>query len=99
MHRSAHRSSLWGSRLHVLPATPLGRWAVWLAAVGATLGLVSAVEGFGGGLGFLSGLAGSVAALVAIVRRRERALTVYVALLLPGLFVIALVLADLLGHG
>ncbi len=48
--------------------------------------------------GFACGLAGGVVALVAIVRRGERALTAFAALL-PFLLVVTFVLAELLiGH-
>ena len=96
MHFSAHRSTPRGSGFRVLPTTALGRLATSLAAIGTTLLLVSTVVSFGAGLGFVTGLAASVTALIAIVRRGERALAVHVALLLPGLFVVAFVLADLL---
>jgi hypothetical protein len=85
--------------LRILPTTALGRRAVWLAVASVVLTLLWSVLAAGAALSFLSGLAGSVAALVAIVRRGDRALTVYAAALLPGVLVVVFVLAELLvGH-
>jgi hypothetical protein len=84
--------------LRILPTTELGRRAAWLAGVSVLLLLLGRWLPLGAALSFLSGLAGSVVALAAILRRGERALTVFVALL-PGLFVIGFILAELLvGH-
>jgi hypothetical protein len=49
----------------------------------------------GAALGFVCGLAGGVAALTAIVRDRERAVTVFAALL-PLAIAVAVVLAELI---
>jgi hypothetical protein len=89
-----------GRRLAVLPTTQLGKWAVGLA--GASVVLLfgwSLVGRLGGVPGLAFGLAGGVLALVAIVRRGERALTVF-AVLLPFLTVLVFLLAELLiPHG
>ena len=79
----------------VLPATLLGRWAVGLAATFFALVLVGSVVPRGGALAFACGLAAGVAALVAIVRDRERALTVFAALA-PFAFAVAFVVAELI---
>ena len=89
-----------GRRLVVLPTTQLGKWAVGLA--GASVVLLfgwSLVGRLGGVPGLAFGLAGGVLALVAILRRRERALTVF-AVLLPLLTVLVFLLAELIiPHG
>jgi hypothetical protein len=83
-------------RFVVLPTTRLGTWAVVLAVVSVALLLSWSLMGrLGGvpGLGF--GLAGGVAALVAIIQRGERALTVFAALV-PFLNAVGFVLGSLL---
>lgn len=68
-------------RLVVRPTTRLGTWAVGLAAAHLVLMLGWRLLGpLGGFPGLAFGLAGGVVALVAILRRGERALTVYAAL-------------------
>jgi len=85
-------------RIAILPKTRLGWWAVGLAATPFVLVPAWTILPMGALSGFLGGLAGGIAALVAIFRRRERAITVFTALL-PFVFVIAFVLAELLiGH-
>jgi hypothetical protein len=83
----------------VLPTTPLGKWAIGLAAASIVLLLGWTVLGRLGGVpGLALGLAGGVLALVAILRHGERALTVFAALL-PFLNVLVFLLAELLiGH-
>lgn len=83
-------------RIRVLPTTLLGRWAVGLAGVFLVLVLVGTVVPRGGALAFLCGLAGGVVALIAIVRERERALTVFAALA-PLAFALAFLVAELIG--
>jgi hypothetical protein len=85
-------------RIVVLPTTREGTWAAWLA-LGYLVGMLAwMVLPGGAGLGFLAGIAGGVLALLAIVRRHERAVLVFVAVL-PLLLVVAFVLAELLvGH-
>jgi hypothetical protein len=79
----------------VLPTTDLGRWAVGLAALFFALVLAASVVPRGAALGMACGLAGGVAALMAIVRDGERALSVFAALV-PVAIAVAFVLADLI---
>jgi hypothetical protein len=67
-------------RIPVLPTTQLGWWAVGLAAAFFALVLVGTVVPRGGMFAVLCGAAGGVLALVAIVRDRERGLSVLAAL-------------------
>ena len=83
-------------RFTVLPTTQLGRWAVGLAAAFLVLVLTAGVVPRGAALGLACGLAGGVAALIAIARDRERAVTVLAALV-PPLIAAAFVLAELIG--
>ena len=87
-----------GHRIAFLPTTRAGRRAVALGAASVVLVLAWTVVPAGAALGFLCGLAGGAFALVAILRRGERAALVFVAVL-PLLFVVGFVLAELLvGH-
>ena len=85
-----------GPRVTILPATSLGRRAVGLAAVFFPLLLAASVVPREAALGFACGLAGGAAALVAIVRDQERAVTVFAALV-PVAIAVAFVLAELIG--
>lgn len=79
------------------PKTPPGKWAVGLAAVSMALVSSWSLLGRIGGLpGLAFGMAGGIAALVAIFRRGERALTVFVALV-PLLIIVFFLVAELLG--
>jgi hypothetical protein len=82
----------------ILPTTRPGWWAVGLAVAAVALVLSTALAGAGGGLSFASGLAGGIVALVAIFRHRERALTVFLAVVVPPVQVVLFVLAELLGY-
>jgi hypothetical protein len=82
-------------RLTFLPTTQLGWWAVGLAATFFPFVFVAAVLPRGAAIGFVSALAGGVAALMAIVRDRERALTVFVALV-PLAVAVAFLLVELI---
>jgi len=86
-------------RFTVMPATRLGSWAVRLAAANVVLVLAWRITGqLGAFPGFACGFLGGVVALVAIARRGERALAVFAAVL-PFVFVVTFVLAELLiGH-
>lgn len=85
-------------RFTVPPVTRLGRLAVGLTVVHVALMLAWRVVPGGGGLGLGSGLVAGVVALVAIVRDRERALSVFIAIL-PLIAVVVFVLAELpVGH-
>ncbi|HSP72111.1 MAG TPA: hypothetical protein VLN26_07080 [Gaiellaceae bacterium] len=82
----------------ILPTTRPGTWAAWLAVGYLVLMPAWSVLPGGAALAFASGLAGGVLALVAILRRGERALTVFAAVL-PLAFVVLFVAAELLiGH-
>jgi len=87
------------ARRAMLPSTRLGRWAVGLAAANVVLLMGWRLMGpLGGFPGLACGLAGGVVALIAIFRHGERAITVFAALL-PALFVLAFVAAELIiGH-
>jgi hypothetical protein len=80
-------------RVSVLPTTVLGWRALGLAAVGIVLVLAWAIVPRGAAFGFVCAVAGGVAAIVSI-RRGERALTVFAAVL-PLLVVIGFVVAEL----
>ena len=82
-------------RIAVLPTTRRGWWAVGLAAAFFPLVFVGAVVPRGIALGFVLGLAGGVAGLVAVVRDRERAVTVFAAIV-PFVVAVAFVLAELI---
>jgi hypothetical protein len=68
---------------------------VGFAAAFFPLVFAAAMVPRGAALGFVCGLAGGVAALLAIIRDRERALTVFAALL-PLVVGVAFVLAELI---
>jgi hypothetical protein len=77
----------------------MGGWAVGLAVAAVLLVIVGALVPGGTRLGVASGIAAGVTGVVAIRRDHERAVTVYAALV-PLVFVVAFVLAELLaGHG
>jgi hypothetical protein len=68
---------------------------VGFAAAFFPLVFAAAMVPRGAALGFVCGLAGGVAALLAIIRNRERAMTVFAALL-PLVVGVAFVLAELI---
>lgn len=82
-------------RITILPTTHLGWWAVGLTAAFFLLVFAATVVPRGAALGFVSGLAGGVVALMAIVRERERAVIVFAALM-PLAIAVAFVLAELI---
>ena len=82
-------------RIAILPTSDLGWWAVGLAAAFFPLVFVGAVVPRGIALGFVCGLAGGVTGLMAVVRSRERAVTVFAALV-PLIVAVAFVLAELI---
>jgi hypothetical protein len=82
-------------RITFLPTTHLGWWAVALAAAFFPFVFAAAVVPRGAALGFACGLAGGVTALMAIIRHRERALTVFVALV-PLVIAVAFLLVELI---
>ena len=82
----------------VLPTTRLGRYAVFFALAAFVLNFAWLILPGGAALSFACGIVGGVVALVAIFRRHERAVTVFLAVL-PLVFAVAFVLAELLiGH-
>jgi hypothetical protein len=82
-------------RITIVPTTNLGRWAAGLALAFFPLMFAAAVVPRGAALGFVCGLAGGVVAFTAIVRDRERAVTVFAALV-PFAIAVAFVLAELI---
>jgi hypothetical protein len=82
-------------RTPILPTTQLGRRAVGLAAAFLPLVFAAAVVPRAAALGFVCGLAGGAAALVAIARDRERAVLVF-ASLAPVAIAVAFLLAELI---
>jgi hypothetical protein len=82
-------------RITFLPTTHLGWWAVGLAAAFFPFVFAAAVVPRGAAIGFVCGLAGGVAALMATIRDRERALTVFVALA-PLVIGVAFLLVELI---
>lgn len=80
----------------ILPMTALGWWAVGLAAAFITLVLAGTAVPRGGGLAVACGVLGGIVALAAIVRDRERALSVFAALA-PLAFAVGFAIAELVG--
>ena len=82
-------------RITILPTTDLGWWAAGLAAAFFPLVFAAAVVPRAAALGFVCGLAGGAAALMAIIRDRERAVSVFAALV-PLIVGVGFVLAELI---
>ena len=95
--RSEHPRSPVGRRprINLLPTTALGRWAVGLAIVFFPLVFAADLVPRGAALGVVCGVAAGVAALLAIVRDRERAVSVFAALV-PLAIGVAFVLAEVI---
>ena len=95
--RSEHPRSPGGHRprINLLPTSALGRWAVGLAAAFFPLVFAAALVPRAAALGFVCGVAAGVAALLAIIRDHERALTVFAALV-PLAIAVAFVLAEVI---
>ena len=86
------------NKVTVAPNTVLGRWAVGLAVANVVGMLAWSILPGGGWMGLAAGFAGGVAALVALIRRHDRAVLVYVAVL-PLVAVVAFLAAELfIGH-
>jgi hypothetical protein len=83
-------------RIAVLPTTAPGWWAVALAVASVVLVFAAGEVPRGAALGLACGVAGGGAALVAIARDRERAVTV-LASLLPLVIAVGFVVAELIG--
>jgi hypothetical protein len=85
------------------PATRLGWWAVWLMLAYAVLYVITmavialraSLPPVYGIIMLLCGLAAGVVALIAVVKKGERAWLVWLALV-PGLFVLFLLLGEFL---
>lgn len=82
-------------RITVLPTTSLGRWSVGLAVAFFPFVFAAAVVPRAAAIGVVCGLAGGVAALVAVLRDHERAVSVFAALV-PLAIPVAFVLAELI---
>lgn len=92
-----------------MPGTTVGRWAVGLTAVAGVSMLVGLVpgdilgRGFGGALNFgplgmVAGFAGAASAVVALFRRGDRTILVWLALVpavLISLFWLAFIVAEI----
>jgi hypothetical protein len=83
-------------RITILPMTKLGWWAVGLDAAFFPLAFTAAAVPRGAALGFVCGLTGGAVGLLAIVRDRERAVTVFAAVV-PLVVAVAFVVAELIG--
>jgi hypothetical protein len=82
-------------RLTILPTTRLGWWAIGLGAAFLPLVFAASVVPSGAAIGFLCGLAGGVAGVIAIVRDRERAVALLLALV-PLVIAVAFLLVELI---
>jgi hypothetical protein len=82
----------------MFPTTDLGWWAVGLAVAFFPLVFGAALLPRSAALAFVSGLGGGLLALVAIVRGRERAVSVFVALV-PLAIVAAFLVTELFSSG
>ena len=80
-------------RSRILPTSSLGRWAVGLSSGFFPLVFAATVVPRGAAFGMAFGVSGGAAAVVAMIRDRERALTVFAALL-PAAIAVAFVLAE-----
>jgi len=83
-----------GPRITFLPTTRLGWWAVGLGAVFFPLAFAAGLFPRAAALGFVCGLAGGMAAAIAILRDQERAVTVFAAVV-PLVIGVAFMLAQL----
>ena len=81
-------------RIAILPTTQLGWWGAGLAAAFFPLVFAAALVPRAAALGLVCGLAGGGAALVGIIRDRERAVTVLAALV-PTVVGVGFVLVEL----
>ncbi len=82
-------------RLHVLPRSTLGWWAMGSAVLGMALTTAWQVMPLGAWPGFAAQAVGGVLALVAIIRNRDRGFLVFVAIV-PMLFVIWFITVEIL---
>ena len=82
-------------RWSLLPTSALGQWAGGLAAAFLPRVIAAARVPRAAALGFVCGFAAGVAALLAIIRDDERALTVFAALV-PLATAVGFVLAEMI---
>ena len=82
-------------RIAIFPTKELGWWAVGLAAAFFPLVFAAGVLPGAAALGLVSGLGGGVVALMAIVRSRERAVSVFAAFV-PLVIGVAFLLTELI---
>jgi hypothetical protein len=82
-------------RITFLPTTPLGWWAIGLATAFLPFVFAAAVVPRGAAIGLVCGLAGGVTAMTAMIRNRELALTVFIALV-PLVIAVVFLLAELI---
>ena len=81
-----------------LPTTPLGKWAVGLAVAAFPLQLAWTILPGGAALSMACATAGGICALFAVLRRVDRAIAVYAAVV-PLVLTVLFVAAELLiGH-
>ena len=97
-------------RIHVLPTTSIGWWALGLAGASMMLlfavPLINLIPGEVGNaaifatytLAFPAGVVGGIMALVAIIRQHERAVTVFLATL-PLVMYLVLIVAEVISGG
>ena len=105
--RMRRMSSTKAPRVHVLPTTPVGWWALRFAGFVVVMMFampLQAIPYFGwviwalGFLGLAAVVVSGVLALIAIIRDKERALSVFAALI-PLLFIVVLLVLELSGVG
>jgi hypothetical protein len=83
---------------HFLPTTPLGKWAVWFAIAAFLLQFAWMILPGGAALSMALAVVGGVCALTAIVRQRERAIAVYIAVAPLAMTVLFIAAELLIGH-
>ena len=83
-------------RITILPTTAPGWWAVGLTAAFFPLVFAAGVVPGAAAIGFICGIAGGAAAVTSIFGKRERAVTVFAAVV-PLVIAVAFVLAELAG--
>ena len=86
----------WWQRIK--PQTKLGLWAVVLGAgYFVLMPLWSFLRPLGAWPAFISGLAGGICGLIAVIRQHERAWLVYLVGIVPLLFVLFFFIGEFLG--
>lgn len=83
---------------HFLPTTPLGTWAFGFAVAAFLLQFAWMILPGGAALSMACAVVGGVCALIAIVRQRDMAIAVYIAVV-PLVMTLLFIAAELLiGH-